>query len=43
MSKESQKKFLKVIKKESVFAFVNKFERVTDYLLQQLQKIFEPF
>ena len=43
MSKESQKKFLKVIKKVSVFAFVNKFQRVTDYLLQHLQKVFEPF
>jgi hypothetical protein len=35
-------KIVKVIKKESVFAFVNKFQRVTDYLLQQLQKLFEP-
>jgi hypothetical protein len=36
-------KFLIVIKNGSLFAFVNTFQRVTDYLVQQLQKFFEPF
>jgi hypothetical protein len=29
--------------KSNLFAFVPAFQRVTDYLLQQLQKLFEPF
>ncbi len=29
--------------KSSLNAFVNKFQRVTDYLLQHLQRLFEPF
>ncbi len=29
--------------KVSLYAFFNKFQRVTDYLLQHLQKVFEPF
>ena len=33
----------RLIKKAVFFAFVNKFQRVTDYLLQHLQKVFEPF
>jgi hypothetical protein len=30
-------------KKSNLFAFVHSFQRVTDYLLQHLQKLFEPF
>jgi hypothetical protein len=29
--------------KVSLNAFVNKFQRVTDYLLQHLQRLLEPF
>jgi hypothetical protein len=29
--------------KSNLFAFVPAFQRVTDYLLQQPQKLFEPF
>ncbi len=38
----SQETFLIVIKKGNLFAFVNKLQRVTDYLLQKLQKLSEP-
>ncbi len=43
MSKESEKKFLKVIKKVSVFACVNKFQRVTDYLCNTSKSYLSPF
>jgi hypothetical protein len=38
----SQETFLIVIKKDNLFDFVNKFQRVTDFLLQKLQKLSEP-
>jgi hypothetical protein len=38
----SQETFLIVIKKGILFAFVNKLQRVTDYLFQQLQKLSKP-
>jgi hypothetical protein len=37
----SQETFLIVIKKGNLFAFVNKLQRVTDYLLQKLQTLSE--
>jgi hypothetical protein len=42
MNKNTHKKFLLVIKKGSLFAFVNTVQRETDYLLQQLQNLFDP-
>ncbi len=42
MSQDTQEKFLMVIKNGSLFAFLNTFQCVTDYFLQQLRKLFEP-
>jgi hypothetical protein len=42
-AKTRKENFCIVIKKGNIFAFVNKLQRVTDYLLQKLQKLFEPF
>jgi hypothetical protein len=35
----SQETFLIVIKKGNLFAFVNKFQRVTDFLLKKAPKV----